>query len=362
MKAHLKRIVIPHQTQEWYDFRLNGIGASECASILGLSEYKSQLEVYHEKIGMKPQWQEPNAPTFWGTLLEETVAEAWKYYDGMENDAYVQNHHNKQIIRQCKNVRGYIVNPKFPWLFASLDRVINKNQPTLIGTTLTEECPLEIKTANQAQLRKWESGLPIAYNAQAHQQMIVTETDYSEIAIFDNYRKFEVYPIPRNVTFANEILEKTEQFWNERVIPGKKFMTQLNKARAIGDQQLAEEIIPEIDRLEPGPENTDAYKDYMNKRFTVEAASILGGVKEYKKARQARVLGMMKKHIESLEQGFKNELRAYIRECEVLDLEDEGRVDWKEDKRGIRTLNIRLKDEPKMATILNELTKINYNL
>ena len=36
--------------QDWLAFRKQGFGASEIGAILGLSEYKSALEVFYDKI------------------------------------------------------------------------------------------------------------------------------------------------------------------------------------------------------------------------------------------------------------------------------------------------------------------------
>ena len=41
---------IEQNTEEWFKYRNSGIGASEAPIILGLSPYKTRIELYEQKI------------------------------------------------------------------------------------------------------------------------------------------------------------------------------------------------------------------------------------------------------------------------------------------------------------------------
>ncbi len=67
----------------WLAIRRGGIGGSDAAAAVGLHPYQSALELWMDKTGRQSASEanseptEPNSPTFWGQLLEPTVAEAY---------------------------------------------------------------------------------------------------------------------------------------------------------------------------------------------------------------------------------------------------------------------------------------------
>jgi len=62
---------IKEHTQEWHEFRMNGIGGSEVGSILKLSDYLSSAELYNMKIGEISSRKPQNQAMFHGTNLED---------------------------------------------------------------------------------------------------------------------------------------------------------------------------------------------------------------------------------------------------------------------------------------------------
>lgn len=67
---------------DWLAVRKTGIGGSDAAAAVGLSPYKSQLELWLEKTGrdaglVTPDPQDTKEPVYWGTLLEPIVAAAY---------------------------------------------------------------------------------------------------------------------------------------------------------------------------------------------------------------------------------------------------------------------------------------------
>lgn len=62
--------------EAWLEVRKGGIGSSDAAAAVGLSPYKSQLELWMEKTGRSEGFQPKGLddPTYWGTQLEPLVA------------------------------------------------------------------------------------------------------------------------------------------------------------------------------------------------------------------------------------------------------------------------------------------------
>src|SRR4051794_20907188 len=64
---------------EWLEIRKQGIGSSDAAAAVGLSPYKSALELWMEKTSQdqalpKLDVNDESSPAYWGTLLEPIVA------------------------------------------------------------------------------------------------------------------------------------------------------------------------------------------------------------------------------------------------------------------------------------------------
>lgn len=68
---------------EWLKNRQTGIGGSDVAAILGLSRYKSPLDVYNDKIGEISESEQTQA-AYWGTQLEDIVAKEFQKRTGMK--------------------------------------------------------------------------------------------------------------------------------------------------------------------------------------------------------------------------------------------------------------------------------------
>ncbi len=167
MKSKIEIHRIPYGTEEWHKYRMNGIGGSEVGSVLRLNPYESSVRVYHEKVGTQERQRDDTEFMFWGREEEDKIAEVWQYHDGTET-GYIQNHRDGKIIRKCKNINGYAVNPDYPWLFASVDRLINKDGGVnfLTGKPLEEEAVLVCKLLSHWAAQAWETGMPIYFITQ----------------------------------------------------------------------------------------------------------------------------------------------------------------------------------------------------
>lgn len=49
----LEKIKLEHNSPEWLAFRKSGIGGSDAAAILGISPFRTNVEVWEEKVGLK---------------------------------------------------------------------------------------------------------------------------------------------------------------------------------------------------------------------------------------------------------------------------------------------------------------------
>lgn len=365
MKSDLVITRIEPHTPEWYEFRKDGIGGSEIGTILGLNKYDTVVRVFHEKVGTVQPRMDDNERMFWGRKLEDEIAEIWRYYDGTD-DGYINNFKNNRIIRDCRNINGYIVNPKYPWLFASLDRVINiKGGVNLItGDPLTTEGVLEVKTLSYWASQMWQDGIPISYLAQVHQYMIIIESDYAEIAILQDGNVFKVEKIQRDDTLCERIIEISKAFWENRVLPAKEAYNKKKIAAMSANIPEVERWEGEIQKHEPDPDNSEAYKDFMEERFLKEREKMDGNIDQYELCKKDTMLRRIKTRIETERTGIQNFLLRDMNKfgAEVIDFSKLGNVTWSERKGAkSRTFTIRIKENPAEEKVEAEFSKLRLD-
>ena len=363
MRSDLIITRMPVHSDEWFEYRKSGIGGSEIATVLGLNKYDTVTRTFYEKIGQIPPRKIDNAKMFFGRYMEDKIAELWKFYDGTET-GWIENYKNNKIIRDCRNVNGYVVNPSYPWLFASLDRVMNKKGGVNLITAqpLTTEAVLEIKTLGYWSASMWTDGIPISYLLQIHVYMIILETDYAEIAILQDGNEFRVEKYMRDEGLCKKIINISKDFWHNRVLPAKDAYAKRQEAEKVGNIGEVEKWDAEVQKYEPEPDNTEAYTAFMNEKFLKERNSIEGTMKLYDMAKQDKVLNGLKGLIDDVRTGIKNTIvkDLTLAGAEQVDFGKLGTLDWSERKGAkSRTFNNRIKEKPTDEQLQAEFKKLD---
>jgi putative phage-type endonuclease len=170
----------------WHAERATGIGGSDAASVLGLSPWKSPLQVYQDKTG-EAEPQPESEPMRFGTLLEPVI-----------RSEYVRRTGRQVIFGQPS-----ICHPDYPWMRANLDGI-------------TDDRIFEAKTARDD--RGWgEAGsddVPQHYLLQVMHYMVVTGRHLADIAVLIGGSDFRIYSVPFNRDLADLIIEGERQFWD----------------------------------------------------------------------------------------------------------------------------------------------------
>jgi putative phage-type endonuclease len=60
--------------QEWLELRRKGLGGSDVATAMGLSPWKSPMQLYLEKTGEIDPEPLTSEVVYWGTVLESVIA------------------------------------------------------------------------------------------------------------------------------------------------------------------------------------------------------------------------------------------------------------------------------------------------
>lgn len=183
--------VIP-DSPEWYVKRQGGCGASDSAAILGLSKWATPLSVYKSKLGVEQEFDETTA---WIGHEQEGIIGRW-----------IEKFH-PEVGRLLPGFAAQSV--EYPWLFATPDALAD-DQGLLI--------PVEKKTSMEFARDSWSEGVPLYYQVQVQQQILVMDAPYGWIAVFHGGRDFELFKVMRDDGFLTDhLIPKTQEFWEQHV-------------------------------------------------------------------------------------------------------------------------------------------------
>lgn len=174
----------------WLSVRGNGLGSSDAAVAIGLSRYKSPLELWLEKTDRQPAADlSDNEAVFWGTTLEHIVATVYAERTGVK----------------VRRLNAVLQHPEHPFMLANLDRHVT--HPT-DGYGI-----LEVKTAGVNSARFWEDGVPESYQCQVLHQLAVTGKQWCDVAVLIGGQDFRVYRILRDEDKIADLIKREAAFW-----------------------------------------------------------------------------------------------------------------------------------------------------
>jgi putative phage-type endonuclease len=175
-------------TQEWLRIRKGGLGASEAAAILGLSKWATPLSVYMDKMSDSIDDRMSDRQD-WGHRLEEPIA---------------------QWVRDTKHLNvtgspGLIQSLEYPWLIATPDRQV-------------DGCPLEIKSSDAFMVGTWDNGIPLNYQIQVQQQMLIMGAPHGYVAVLHGGNTPAFYEVARDDEFLEILVRRTQEFWADHIM------------------------------------------------------------------------------------------------------------------------------------------------
>lgn len=241
--------------QEWLNERKTYIGGSDIASIIGVSPWKTALELYQEKIDGVTE--NDNNYTEWGTLLEPVVA-----------DMYSKNTGNKVV-----EPIGLIRHKEYPFLAANIDRFVNGG-----------EYILECKTAGFPMRSKWgqegTDDIPQAYYSQVAYYAAISDVPKVDIAVLIGGNDFRIYRYMRNREVEDKLLKIAINFWNNHILtktpPEASNLNDLDllypKSKA-SEIVLSDEVLNDIEKYK-------ALKAQI-KELEKETTYLQGSIKKY---------------------------------------------------------------------------------
>lgn len=199
-------IILPKTHEEWLEARKRGLGASDAGTIIGVNKWKSNVDLWREKVGLK-EAEDISAKPYvkLGHDEEPLIRELF----ALENPQY------KVVYESPYKL---IFNDTHSFLFCTPDG-------ELIELATGRRGGLEIKTTeilNPRQWAEWDGKIPQTYYAQVCHQMLATGWDFvilkariryykeGELRITERQYKIERSEAQEDMEY---ILEREIAFW-----------------------------------------------------------------------------------------------------------------------------------------------------
>lgn len=179
----------------WLEQRKRGIGGSDVAAVMGLSPWKSPLEVWLEKTNRA------DSPDLSG---KESVAMGTEL-EGDVLEMYRRRHPDSRVQR----VNAICVDRERPWAQASLDGIVRDPE---LGWGV-----LEIKTGSRES--EWADGVPLHYLTQVTHYLSVTGYKFADVAalVGDFGLHYHEYRVMRDEDDLKAVVVAVDTFWADCV-------------------------------------------------------------------------------------------------------------------------------------------------
>ena len=180
-------------TLEQVKERTNYLGSSDCAAILGMSRWKTPLQVWAEKTG---------------AVATEDIRGELRIEVGNELEDLVCSLFTKRTGKKVQRVNEIQKHPKYDFIRAQIDRRV-------VG----EDTLLEAKTCSAWKSKEWiGEEIPQEYILQVMHQLAVTGKSKGYIAVLIGGNvDFKWKEIDRDEALIRDILIKEVDFWNKYV-------------------------------------------------------------------------------------------------------------------------------------------------
>jgi putative phage-type endonuclease len=287
--------------EAWLTARTHGLGGSDMAAVVGLSPFKSPIDIYMGKTEPVQFGEDVKEFLQWGNLLEPVI-----------RDEYARR-------AQQDIVSGLDIAPFFPGRSAQWDQqtiVQAEGREWMLGTPdgimRNADAGLEIKNSG-FKGENWGKGgsdeIPDHYAIQCQWYMAVTGRPRWDVAALFSGNSLETFRLTRNDDLLRELISAGEHFWNDNVLKG---------------------VPPPLDE-------SASYARYLGKKYSLAACDVLPADDAISGwARELRQASDDKKRAEIREQLAKNQLGELIGDFQKSK-GDFGSINWIRPKQGSKT-------------------------
>jgi putative phage-type endonuclease len=183
--------------EDWLRARRKGLGGSDDAAILGLSPFRSAMDVWLDKTGRTPIDEPDDGRDFLRDL-------------GTAVEPFIAKRYERETGRMLRPVPALVRHPLHDVIVGTPDRLV-------IG----ERRGVELKTENQFQNNFGDPGsddVPDWYRVQCAHYIALMDYDAWDLALLHGGSHFAIYPIERDLVAENALLEYLLDWWDRHVV------------------------------------------------------------------------------------------------------------------------------------------------
>ena len=295
--------------QDFTRERTKYLGGSDIGAILGLSKYRSAVDVWMEKTGKTVSLKD-SLPLRFGQFAEDFVAREYALATGYA------------LVKEEKAM----IHPQYTYMQGHVDRFVVEEDAALMNAQGQARRILECKTANPFAQSDWgEIGtdqVPLTYLVQCAWYMMLSNIDQTDLAVLFGNADFRIYAIQRDVELEQMIFERAIDFWENHVI-----------------KDLPPKAVSELDYQQLFRQSSPSK--------TIEADSNTSEL--------IQKLRDLNQHIEQYEievSQMKQGIMARMQDAEVLTLQGKTLATWRAPKPTLRIDSKRLTEEhPDLAAL-----------
>lgn len=272
--------------------RRKGLGGSDVAVILGLSNYSTPLQLFLEKTGKTPIAPEKKESDvqYWGNVMEPILVQEFR-------------RRNNNI--KVSFPKDTIVHPLFDFMRANLDGYIDD-----------WEMVLETKTADCRKAYEWGADgsdiVPLEYLVQVVHYCLTTNSKGAKIVVLIGGNDYRELTYNRDTELENKILSACCDFWSA----------------------VQKDIAPE-------PVNINDLK-LMYPQHKVDKVIHCDNDNVLQKVLGLQEIKTKEKELNALEKEYRFEIMHYMQDGECLvDTSGTPLITWKTNARGSRTFLVK---------------------
>lgn len=175
-------------TERQHEIRSRGLGSSDAAAAVGLSPWKSRVQLWLEKTGrVQREDISDKEIVHFGNVLEDVVAQEFSRRRGLKvqrrREPYTLEHESGLVM------------------VANVDRLI-------VGTGGI----LEAKTADKWSRQKWDD-VPEHYHIQVIHQLVTANKREAVLAVLIGGNEYQDFEIERHDQLSEFLVAKEAEFW-----------------------------------------------------------------------------------------------------------------------------------------------------
>lgn len=189
--------------------RKSSIGGADIGIILGLSKWKTPVQLWLEKTGRDTKKDEPTIPQEFGIFAEEFVARQYE----------------KRTRRRVEVYEHKIVHPENPLFTGNIDRLVipEGSQIASFNGELRTDRGMEAKAVSAYCGGEWgdddSDDVPAIYMAQCQWYIgLHPQFRYWDLAALIGNARFEVYPFIRDNDMIQMLQARAAEWWNNYVV------------------------------------------------------------------------------------------------------------------------------------------------